>query len=97
MYLTMYLSADNSSWPETVLVLGTATLGFLMLGSILAGVLEWRKTNILARQEAALRQLVQRYEQLAEHTADSQQRIATDVSDLRSRTTSIEQLLRTVE
>jgi hypothetical protein len=40
---------------------------------------------------------VSRYEQLAETTLDAQQRVAADVSELRSRTTSIEQILRTVE
>jgi hypothetical protein len=40
---------------------------------------------------------VRRYEQLAETTLDAQQRVAADVSELRSRTTSIEQILRTVE
>ena len=40
---------------------------------------------------------MQRYEQLAANTLDAQQRFAADVSELRSRTSSIEQLLRTVE
>jgi predicted transcriptional regulator len=50
-----------------------------------------------AAQEEQLRQLVRRYEQLAENTLDAQQRVAADVSELRLRTTSIEQILRTVE
>jgi hypothetical protein len=40
---------------------------------------------------------VRRYEQLAENTLDAQQRSAAEVSELRSRTTAIEQILRTVE
>jgi hypothetical protein len=44
-----------------------------------------------------MRQLVRRYEQLAENSLDAQQRIAADLSELRSRTSSIEQILRTVE
>ena len=44
-----------------------------------------------------LGKLVARYEQLAETTLDARQRVAADVSELRSRTTSIEQILRTVE
>ena len=51
----------------------------------------------MAGQEDALRQLVGRYEQLAENTLDAQQRVAADVSELRSRAASIEQILRTVE
>jgi hypothetical protein len=52
----------------------------------MATFLELRKTKIMARQEEALRQLVSRYEQLAEKTLDAQQRVAADVSELRSRT-----------
>jgi hypothetical protein len=59
--------------------------------------LENRKMKLTAHQEDALRQLVNRYEQLAETTLDAQQRVAADVSELRSRTASIEQILRTVE
>jgi hypothetical protein len=59
--------------------------------------LQIRKAEITAGREDELRQLVARYEQLAETTLDAQQRVAADVSELRSRTTSIEQILRTVE
>jgi hypothetical protein len=58
---------------------------------------ELRKAKIVAGQEDDLRQLVRRYEHLAENTLDAQQRVAADVSELRSRTASIEQVLRTVE
>jgi hypothetical protein len=44
-----------------------------------------------------VRQLVGRYEQLAASILDAQQRTATDVAELRSRATSIEQILRTVD
>jgi hypothetical protein len=53
--------------------------------------------KVAAQQDADLRQLVSRYEQLAEKTLDAQQRAAADVSELRSRTSSIEQILRTVD
>jgi ABC-type phosphate transport system auxiliary subunit len=62
-----------------------------------ASFFEFRKTKLVAKQEEDLRQLVRRYEQLAENTLDAQQRVATDVSELRSRTTSIEKILRTVD
>jgi hypothetical protein len=63
----------------------------------MAAWLEFRKTKIAAAQAEAVRQLVTRYEQLAESSLDAQQRIATDVAELRSRTAAIEQILRTVE
>jgi hypothetical protein len=94
----MYLSADNMiTWPESVAFLGLVVLVIFVLGGSAATWMEVRKTRMLAGQEDALRQLVKRYEQLAENSLDAQQRVATDVSELRSRTASIEQILRTVE
>ena len=99
----IYLGAEDGvldspwTWPEVVLILGLLTLAFAAFGSIYAGWLDHRKTKTVANQEADLRQLVHRYEQLAENNLDAQQRIAADVAELRSRTTAIEQILRTVE
>jgi hypothetical protein len=85
------------SGSEMLFILGLMLLGLLFLGGTVATVLESRKLKMVAKQEDDLRQLVNRYEQLAEKTLDAQQRVAADVSELRSRTTSIEQILRTVE
>jgi hypothetical protein len=63
----------------------------------MAAFVELRKTKLVAGQQEDLRQLVRRYEHLAENSLDAQQRVAADVSELRSRTASIEQILRTVE
>jgi len=94
----MYLSAESSlSWPESVALLGLLIFVMFVLGVATASWLEFRKTKIAAAQDDALRQLVSRYEQLAEKTLDAQQRVAADVAELRSRATSIEQILRTVE
>jgi hypothetical protein len=94
----MYLSADSSvSWPESIAFIGILVFTMFVLGVGAATWLEVRKARLLAGQEEALRQLVGRYEQLAEKTLDAQQRMAADVSELRSRTTAIEQILRTVE
>jgi hypothetical protein len=68
-----------------------------LIGAAMYVFLETRKAKLLAGQEDALRQLVGRYEQLAEYTLDAQQRVAADVSELRSPSASIEQILRTVE
>jgi hypothetical protein len=96
----MYLSAEEvTSWPwsQTVLILGLAGLGFAVLGAIVAGVLELRKTKILSKQDDDLRQLVGRYEKMAENGLDAQQRVAADLSELRSRVAVVEQILRTVD
>jgi Tfp pilus assembly protein PilO len=98
MYLAVEEAAQSdTTWPEAILTLGIIlTVLLLILGSG-ATFLESRKLKIAAQQDADLRQLVSRYEQLAEKTLDAQQRSAADVSELRSRTASIEQILRTVD
>lgn len=93
----MYYSAEALSWPESIAFLSLVVFVIFLVGIAVAGWLEFRKTKLTAAQEEGLRQLVQRYEQLAENTLDAQQRVAADVSELRSRTTAIEQILRTVE
>ena len=93
----MYASTGTPTGPEVAAFIGILTTAVLLIGGAMAAFLEFRKTKILAGQEDALRQLVNRYEQLAENTLDAQQRVAADVSELRSRATSIEQILRTVE
>ncbi|WP_199423162.1 hypothetical protein [Actinotalea solisilvae] len=83
--------------PEIAAFLGFLATGLVVVITGVAAYLELRKAKIAAQQDEDLRQLVHRYERLAETTLDAQQRAATEVADLRARTTSIEQLLRTVE
>jgi flagellar basal body-associated protein FliL len=88
---------DEITWPAAILIIGILLTVMFLLGGSAATFLELRKTKVMAQQEDSLRQLVRRYEQLAENTLDAQQRVAADVSDLRTRAASIEQILRTVE
>lgn len=88
---------DDISWPEAMIFLGIIALVIFLVGGAMATFLDLRKTRVVAEQEDQLRQLVGRYEQLASTTLDAQQRAAADVAELRSRTASIEQILRTVE
>jgi hypothetical protein len=85
------------TWPDAAAFLGILLAATVLIGGAMAAFVELRKTKIVAGQEDDLRQLVRRYEHFAENTLDAQQRVAADVSELRSRTTSIEQILRTVE
>jgi len=85
------------TWPDAAALLGILLAVTVLIGGAMAAFVQLRKTSIVAGQEDDLRQLVRRYEQLAENTLDAQQRVAADVSELRSRTASIEQILRTVE
>jgi hypothetical protein len=85
------------TWPDAAAFLGILLASTVLIGGAMAAFVELRKTKIVAGQEDDLRQLVRRYEHFAENTLDAQQRVAADVSELRSRTASIEQILRTVE
>jgi ABC-type phosphate transport system auxiliary subunit len=94
----MSLSAiQTTTWPGAILTLGLVFLAVAVLGFLMATFVEFRKMKAAAGQEEALRQLVRRYEQLGENTLDAQQRVAADISEVRSRMASIEQILRTVE
>jgi Tfp pilus assembly protein PilO len=73
------------TWPDAAALLGVLVAAMVLV----AAYVELRKTKLRAAQEDDLRQLVRRYEQLAETTLDAQQRAAADLSELRSRTTSI--------
>lgn len=84
-------------WPNVVLVLGLLLIAFCVFVAVVAMVDERRKDQLKLGREDDLMQLVKRYEQLAEKTMDAQQRIATDVAELRARAGSIEQILRSVE
>ena len=95
----MYLMAatQSFSWPDAA---GAAVVAFAvvaLVGFAVAAFVQMRTAKIKAGQEDDLRQLVRRYEQLAENALDAQQRAAADLSEMRSRTASIEQILRTVE
>jgi hypothetical protein len=93
----MHLIAEQTTGAEAAAFIGLVIGVIFLIGVALYVFLETRKAKIMAGQEEALRQLVSRYEQLAENSFDTQQRVAADVSELRSRTSSIEQILRTVE
>jgi flagellar basal body-associated protein FliL len=85
------------TWPNAAIILGIIVLVIILVGGAFSTFLDLRKATLVAAQEDSLRQLVSRYEQLAENTQDAQQRVATDLAELRTRTAAIEQILRTVE
>ncbi len=92
------MAAQQSfSWPDAAAVTALALAAVALAGFAIAGFVQLRTSKIKAGQEDDLRQLIRRYEHLAENTSDAQNRTATDLSEMRSRTVSIEQILRTVE
>jgi len=96
MYLTS-LQVDGLSWPDAAAFTVLLIVAMVLIGLAILSFVQLRKAKIMAGQEDDLRQLLRRYEHLAENTLDAQQRVAADVAELRSRTASVEQLLRTVE
>lgn len=94
----MYLAEEEiGNWPTAIVAVGFMMAALFLIIAIVGFTIDYRKAKVLAAQENDLRQLVHRYEQLAENTMDAQQRTAADISELRSRTASIEKILRTVE
>ena len=88
---------ESFDWPDAVAVLGILLAVTVLIGGAMAAFVELRKTKTVAGHQDDLRQLVRRYEHFAENALDTQQRVTADVAELRSRTASIEQILRTVE
>jgi len=93
----LHTLAVTIGWPEAAIIIVVVFLAVVLYGGAKDRRFKLQKAEITAGREDELRQLVARYEQLAESTLDAQQRVAADVSELHSRTTSIEQILRTVE
>ena len=93
--MTYLSAAQNSSSDGTMAFFVIAAIVVFTIAAVV--FVQLRRTAVTAGQQDDLRQLVRRYEQLAEGTLDAQQRVVADVSELRTRTTSIEQLLRTVD
>jgi hypothetical protein len=87
------MNDDPVTWPE---IGGFFVLVFLVIALSAFAIDIW-KTRRQANQGDQLRELVNRYEVLASNTMDLHQRVAADLSELRSRTSSIEQILRTVD
>ena len=85
------------SWPEAVTLVAILFVAGAFVFALIGTAANLHRAKLAGRQEDALRQLVQRYEHLAENTLDAQQRVATDLVELRSRTVSVEQILRTVD
>ncbi|MBD3922987.1 hypothetical protein IEZ26_00015 [Nocardioides cavernae] len=90
-------AVQTFSWPDAVAVTALALAAAAIVGFAIAGFVQLRTAKIKAARQDDLHQLVHRYEHLAEKTLDTQQRAAADLSEMRSRSASIEQILRTVE
>ena len=97
MHLAAAEGPEGLSWPDAAAFIVLLVVCLWLVAIAVVAFVQIRKAKLAAGQDEALRQLVRRYEHLAENTLDAQQRVATDLSELRSRTASIEHILRTVE
>jgi hypothetical protein len=89
--------AQTLGAPDAFAFSALVIAGIVLVGGPLVAFVVLRKAKIAASQQEDLRQLVHRYEHLAENILDVQQRVAADMSDLRARTASVEQMIRSVE
>jgi hypothetical protein len=97
MYLTN--AADASGIDVTGIIFGLSTMiiATVIVLFLLKTYADYRKAKLTSDQDEKVRQLVNRYEQLAESTLDAQQRVATELTEVRGRVTNVEQFLRTVD
>jgi hypothetical protein len=95
--MSLAATTPQITWPEAVAFLGLIVFVMFLIGAGATTWMENRKLKVSRSDQEAMRQLVSRYEQLAEKTLDAQQRAAADMSELRSRTAAIEQILKSVE
>ncbi|MDT3445351.1 MULTISPECIES: hypothetical protein [unclassified Pseudofrankia] len=93
----MYLAEDDFGAGTGIAAAAFMIAAAAVIIAILWFTFDYRKTKLRTAQTEDLRQLVQRFEQLAESSMDAQQRVATDVAELRGRTASIEKILRSVD
>ena len=93
----MDLFGGEISWPSAIFLLVVVIVAAFLVAIVIVGLFDTRKEKQAAARADDLRQLVHRFEKLAENTLDAQQRIAADLAELRARTASIEQILRSVE
>jgi hypothetical protein len=95
--LNTVLTADTTlNGSESIAFVALMIAIVVIIGGFTLAFVELRKAKIRGNQEAQLRQLVERYERLAENSLDAQQRAAADLAELRSRVAAMEQLLRAV-
>ncbi|GAA2832897.1 MULTISPECIES: hypothetical protein [Nonomuraea] len=85
------------TWPEVIFFLGVLILVTFLISVFTVGMFESRKSRRQADAAEELRGLVERFEELARSTVETQERMAAELAELRSRTESIERILRTVE
>jgi cbb3-type cytochrome oxidase subunit 3 len=85
------------TWADAAGFFGLLVFVMFLIGATMSFFLQLRKTKLRAAQEEDLRQVVRRYEHFAENTLDVQQRVAADMSELRSRMALVEKILRTVD
>ena len=86
-----------SNGPETAAYISTLVAGVMVSIAVIGSIVDFRKAVLSRRQADDMRQLVDRYEKLAETTLDAQRRSAADVAELQVRTAAIEKILRSVE
>jgi len=87
----------DDDWTGVIFGMGVLTLGTIILIVVLIVAERFYRARSQRHDMDRLAALVQRYEATTASSTRSQESVATDLADVRTRLTAIEQILREVE
>lgn len=88
---------ENTDWTGVIFGMGALILCSLILIVVLIVGERFYRARTLRRDQDKLLALVEKYEETATSTAQSQESTANDLADVRTRLEAIERILREVE
>jgi hypothetical protein len=88
---------DTEFWYGLLFGLGTLVLGTIVLVIVLIQGGAFARARVARRETAQERELIARYEELADSSASTQDNVSTELSQIRRRLDDIERMLREVE
>jgi len=87
----------DDDWTGVIFGMGVLTLGTIILIVVLIVAERFYRARSQRHDMDQLAALVQKYEATTTSSTRSQESVATDLADVRTRLTAIEQILREVE
>lgn len=88
---------DQEFWYGLVFGFGVLVLGTIILIVILIQGGSFQRARMARREQAAERELLERYEDLAGRTTRNQDSVRAELSEIRDRLAEVERMLREVE
>lgn len=84
-------------WTGVIFGMGVLILGTIILVVVLIVASSFAKAKITRHEEERLRDVVNKYEDLASQLRNHQDTLATDTADVRRRVVEIERILREID